>query len=45
MAELLVQSKVALTLDTYSHVVPGMLDKVAERKEELVSASPLRLAR
>jgi len=38
VAELLGHAKVTLTLDTYSHVVPGMLDQPAQRMEDLVGA-------
>ncbi|HMU61594.1 MAG TPA: site-specific integrase [Gemmatimonadales bacterium] len=39
VAELLGHSKITLTLDTYSHVVPGMLDAAARRMEQIVSKS------
>jgi integrase len=37
VAELLGHAKVTLTLDTYSHVVPGLLDQAAERMEAIVA--------
>jgi len=37
VAELLGHAKVTLTLDTYSHVSPAMMDQAAKRMEELVS--------
>jgi integrase len=43
VAELLGHSKITLTLDTYSHVVPGMLDQAAERMERIVT-NPGQLA-
>lgn len=40
VAELLGHAKVTLTLDTYSHVSPAMLDQAARRMEELVAGRP-----
>lgn len=39
VSELLGHSKITLTLDTYSHVVPGMLDQLAERMESLIGGT------
>jgi len=38
VSERLGHSTIVLTLDTYSHVVPGMLDQPAQRMEDLVGA-------
>lgn len=40
VAELLGHAKVTLTLDTYSHVTPGMLDQAANRMESIVIGAP-----
>jgi integrase len=37
VAELLGHSKITLTLDTYSHVVPALLEQAARRMEDIVS--------
>lgn len=36
VAELLGHSKIALTLDTYSHVIPGLVDRAADRLEQII---------
>ncbi len=40
VSELLGHAKITLTLDTYTHVVPGMLDQAARRMEALLEAPP-----
>jgi integrase len=35
--ELLGHASIAITLDTYSHVLPGMDDTIADRMEEEIS--------
>lgn len=45
VAELLGHSKVTLTLDTYSHVLPGMLDSAARRMETILEPDTIRSAR
>jgi site-specific recombinase XerD len=45
VAELLGHPKVTLTLDTYSHVVPGLLDQAAERMEAIISEGRVGLSR
>lgn len=42
VAELLGHAKVTLTLDTYSHVLPGLLDSAARRMETIVSGKDLK---
>lgn len=37
--ELLGHANIAITLDTYSHVVPGMGDRAAREMEDALSAS------
>jgi integrase len=37
VAELLGHSKIALTLDTYSHVIPGLTDRAANRLEQIIT--------
>jgi integrase len=37
VAELLGHSKISLTLDTYSHVIPGMVDRAADRLEQIIA--------
>jgi hypothetical protein len=44
VAELLGHSKITLTLDTYSHVTPALLEQAARRMEDLVSAAPRQAA-
>lgn len=36
VAELLGHSRIGLTLDTYSHVIPGMVDRATDRLEHLI---------
>ncbi len=38
--ELLGHATVAITLDTYSHVVPGMGDQTAKAMEDVLSQGP-----
>jgi integrase len=40
VAELLGHSKITLTLDTYSHVTPALLDSAARRMERIVDGRP-----
>jgi integrase len=37
VAELLGHSKITLTLDTYSHVTPALLEQAARRMEDIVA--------
>jgi site-specific recombinase XerD len=40
VAELLGHAKVTLTLDTYSHVSPALLDQAAQRMESIIAEAP-----
>ena len=40
MQELLGHANIALTLDSYSHVVPGMGDATARAMEDALEADP-----
>ena len=41
MQELLGHANIAITLDTHSHVIPGMGDATARAMEDALEADPL----